>query len=91
MKTFNEYKNPETAPSADFPSFTEVREGKGSSCVSEKMSKMIKEMMESGCKEMEEVHGNDTPMTAENWMKECESMIRECSEGLMAKCNECMG
>ena len=91
MKTFNEFKTPAAKKATvGFPSFSQVREGKGDSCVSEKMHEMMKEMLESSCNEMMEVHGDASEMTAESWMKEYDSMIKEYMEGLQAKCNEYM-
>jgi len=99
MKTFTEFiDNNNVAPSAEktFPTFEEattqgkdVADEKGS-CVSDKMKDMIKEMCESGMSEMKSCHEDETPMTAENWMSECDSYMKECMESLKECCDTCM-
>lgn len=90
MKTFTEFvgKEEPTTVNTVFPTFeeatTEKTQSKG--CVSEKMQSLIKEMCESGMTEMKACHEDETEMTAENWMAECDSYMKECMEGL----KECM-
>ena len=96
MKTFTEFVGKEeptntTTPTA-FPTFeeatTEKSESKG--CVSEKTKALIKEMMESGMMEMKACHEDDTDNTAENYMAEYDSCMKECMEGLKTCMESCM-
>jgi hypothetical protein len=97
MKSFAEFTNKETitkTPTA-FPTFEDVAQGKdvageGSKCLSDKMKNLIKEMCECGMSEMKACHEDDTEMTAENWMSECDSYMKECMESLKGQCDECM-
>lgn len=92
MKTFAEFTNEKTgqAQPAGFPSFTEVKEGKGSSCMSEKMHEMMNEMYEAMCGEMKAIHEDESAMTAENYMKEAESKMEGMKEGMGKTCSEMM-
>jgi len=99
MKTFTEFVGQETPTTtkASFPTFEEVsqedettNEKESSSCVSEKMKALIKECMESGMMEMKACHEDETEMTAENWMAECDSYMKECMEGLKECCDTCI-
>lgn len=94
MKSFVEFTNKEIETpnvSAVFPTFEEAMTDKeGKSCVSEKMKSLIKELAQCGMTEMKDCHGDETPMTAENWMSECDSYMKECMESLKGCCDECM-
>lgn len=96
MKTFSEFTNKvsDTATSTAFPTFEEVSQGKdvagSTGCLTDKMKSLIKEMCECGMSEMKSCHEDETPMTAENWMKECDSYMKECMESLQTTCDECM-
>ena len=91
MKTFVEFAQgaPEKT-STSFPSFSDVKEGKLETCMTEKLKTKISEMMEMCKEEMLIVHGDETAKTAKNWMGECESYMKECMEGLQKDCDECM-
>lgn len=97
MKTFSEFTGTDTktiTPTA-FPTFEEVAQGKDvvtqdAACLSDKMKNLIKEMCECGMSEMKACHEDDTEMTAENWMSECDSYMKECMESLKGQCDECM-
>jgi len=93
MKSFTEFvgKEEPTTAKNSFPTFEEANQGKDvagekGSCVSDKMKALIKECMESGMAEMKACHEDETEMTAENWMSECDTYLKECMEGL----KECM-
>jgi hypothetical protein len=75
-----------------FPTFEEVSQGKEvtSSCLTEKMKSLIKEMAECGMSEMKSCHEDETEMTAENWMSEYNSAMKGCMESLKTSCNEYM-
>lgn len=92
MKTFAEFANTatENPASTSFPTFTEVKEGKGTSCMSEALAAKMKECYESMCEEMKSCHEDETANTAESYMKECDMMMKEMMEGLSNKCTECM-
>ena len=92
MKTFAEFAQgaPEKPASSSFPTFTEVKEGKGSSCMSEALAAKMKECYESMCEEMSACHADESANTAETYMKECDMMMKEMMEGLSNHCNECM-
>jgi len=94
MKTFSEFttKGSEAATSIAFPTFEEVSQGKEvtSTCLTEKMKTLIKEMCESCMTEMKSCHADETEMTAENWMSEYNSAMKECMESLKGCCDECM-
>ena len=97
MKTFTEFvgKEEPTNTPQSFPTFEEVAQGKdvageNASCVSDKMKALIKECMESGMMEMKACHEDETEMTAENWMAECDSYMKECMEGLKECCDTCI-
>ena len=91
MKTFVEFAQgaPEKT-STSFPSFSDVKEGKLETCMTENLKTKISEMMEMCKEEMLVVHGDETAKTAKNWMGECESYMKECMEGLQKDCDECM-
>ena len=40
--------------------------------------------------EMKACHADETEMTAENWMSECDSYMKECMESLKGCCEACM-
>ena len=84
MKTFTEFTGKEdpTVINPSFPTFEEATTAESKSCVSEKMQSLIKEMCESGMSEMKACHEDETEMTAENWMSECDAYMKECMEGL---------
>ena len=91
MKTFAEFASTiETSASTGFPTFTEVKEGKGSSCMSEGMMAKCNEMYEAMCEEMKSCHEDETAMTAENYNSDCGTMLKEMMDNLQAKCNEYM-
>ena len=93
MKTFGEFigKNEAKSVKAAIPSFREVLEGEGkTSCISENIMEMMKEMYEGMCKEMKSCHEDETERTAESYLKECESKVSEVMEGLLTHCKECM-
>jgi hypothetical protein len=91
MKTFSEFTQPVAEkPSSSFPTFSEVKEGKGQSCMSEGMRKKMNEMYEAMCEEMSSCHTDESENTAESYMKECDMMMKEMMEGLSNHCNECM-
>lgn len=91
MKTFSEFKQPMTKKSSSsFPTFSEVKEGKGSSCMSEGLMAKCNEMYEAMCEEMRSCHEDETPNTAESYNAECGAMLKEMMEGLQSKCNEYM-
>jgi hypothetical protein len=89
MKTFAEFTTKKESAKG-FPSFTEVKEGKGTSCMSEMMMEKLNEMYEAMCEEMKACHADESEMTAENYMGECESKMNEMKEGLAKTCSECM-
>jgi hypothetical protein len=91
MKTFAEFAQgaPEKV-STSFPTFSDVKEGKLDTCMTEDLKTKINEMMEMCKEEMQLVHGDETPKTAESWMSECEAYMKECMESLQKECSECM-
>jgi hypothetical protein len=97
MKTFSEFTGNDTQATSmtAFPTFEEVAQGKDvagepAACLSDKMKDLIKEMCESGMMEMKSCHADESEMTAENWMSECDSYMKECMESLKGCCDECM-
>jgi hypothetical protein len=97
MKTFTEFTNKVSDPATSiaFPTFEEVSQGKDvagetSSCLTEKMKKLINEMCESGMAEMKACHADETEMTAENWMAEYNSCMKESMDSLKGCYEACM-
>jgi hypothetical protein len=95
MKTFREFSNPEAAaaaPKKSFPTFEEALNGEkeGKTCMSESMMEKLNEMYESMCNEMKACHADETPNTAESYMKECSMKMNEMMENMQKACNECM-
>jgi hypothetical protein len=91
MKTFAEFaQGAPNKSSTSFPTFSDVKEGKLETCMTENLKTKIAEMMEMCKEEMRVVHEDETAKTAKNWMGECESYMKECMEGLQKDCDECM-
>lgn len=94
MKTFSEFTGNDTQATSmsAFPTFEEVSQGKEvtSTCLTEKMKTLIKEMCESCMTEMKSCHADETEMTAENWMSEYNSAMEGCMESLKGCCEACM-
>jgi len=90
MKTFAEFTSAETAPNTSFPTFTQVKEGKDMSCVSETMMEKMNEMYEAMCEEMKACHEDETEMTAKDYMSEASQCMKEMMEKMQGKCEECM-
>ena len=91
MKTFTEFIGKETTntPSA-FPTYEEAtNKASESSCVSEEMKARIKEICESAMMEMKACHEDETEMTAENYMAEYDSCIKESMESLKEYMKSC--
>jgi hypothetical protein len=91
MKTFSEFATGTPEPQkTSFPTFTEVKEGRDKPCMSDSIKEKINEMMEMCKEEMRGVHADETAMTAESWMSECDSYMKESMESLQKECSECM-
>jgi len=94
MKSFSEFTSgsADAKPTTGFPSFTQVREGEDSApkCMSESMMEKMNEMYESMCKEMKACHEDETEHTAESYMKECDSMMKEMMEKMNTECESYM-
>lgn len=91
MKTFSEFTQPTAEKhTSSFPTFSEVKEGKGSSCMSEGLMAKCNELYEAMCEEMTSCHEDNTPNTAETYNTECGSMLKEMMDNLQSKCNEYM-
>ncbi len=92
MKTFAEFTNAQTqeAGSSSFPTFTQVKEGKGSSCMSEEMMEKMNEMYEAMCEEMKACHEDETEMTAKDYMSEASHNMKEMMEKMQGMCEEYM-
>jgi hypothetical protein len=92
MKTFTEFvgKEEPTNTTTTFPTFEEAtNEMTESSCVSEKMKALIKDCMESAMMEMKACHEDETEMTAENYMSEYDSCMKESMESLKEYMKSC--
>lgn len=90
MKTFTEFVGKEEPTNTTFPTFEEVtNEMTESSCVSEAMKARINEMCESAMMEMKACHEDETEMTAENYMSEYDSCMKECMESLKEYMKSC--
>jgi len=92
MKTFAEFTGATTqaAQSNGFPTFNQVKEGNGMSCVSEGMMAKMNEMYEAMCEEMKACHEDETEMTAKDYMSEASQYMKEMMENMQGKCEECM-
>jgi hypothetical protein len=91
MKTFLEFSQvADKKTTLSFPTFSEIKEGKGSSCMSEELIAKCNEMYEAMCEEMSSCHEDKTEHTAETYNSECGSMLQEMIDNLQAKCNEYM-
>ena len=92
MKTFAEFTGNDKAAADNnsFPTFSQVKEGKGMSCMSEGMMAKMNEMYEAMCEEMKACHEDETEMTAKDYMGEASSCMKEMMENMQAKCEECM-
>ena len=92
MKTFAEFTGAATVEAAPktFPTFAQVKEGKGSSCMSEMMMEKMNEMYEAMCEEMKACHEDETEMTAKDYMSEASHSMKEMMEKMQGMCEEYM-
>ena len=92
MKTFAEFTGAATQAAASnaFPTFTQVKEGKGSSCMSEGMMAKMNEMYEAMCEEMKSCHEDETEMTAKDYMSEASHSMKEMMAKMEGMCEEYM-
>ena len=89
MKTFKEFVNiKQTNPNRieGVPTFQQVVEGAGSSCMSESMMEKLNEMYESMCSEMKTVHEDETERTAESYCAEAEGKMMEMLKEMKSTC-----
>jgi hypothetical protein len=91
MKTFKEFVNIKQEKKIDgVPTFSQVLEGAGSSCISESMHEKLNEMYESMCNEMKAVHEDETERTAESYCSEAEGKMMEMLKEMKSTCESYM-
>jgi len=91
MKTFKEFVNiKQTTKVEGVPTFQQVLEGAGSSCMSEMMMEKMNEMYESMCSEMKAIHEDETERTAESYCAEAEGKMMEMLKEMKGTCESYM-
>ena len=96
VKTFEEYqasKNEDTVhgtPGEESENGTPMFEVNEDSCCSTECQGKIHEMYEAMIKEMKKCHEDDSDLSAEDYMAECDKIMEACKEAAGESCKDLM-